>query len=119
MNFVQSIESVYFKNLTNFKGRSSRNELINVLIFNLIFIFILITSGQYNLAPIIQLINFIPSLSLSIRRLHDINKSGWNILLPFTIIGLIPYWFFLFKKGDIGPNNYGENEIIKHYSNNN
>ena len=47
MNFVQSIESVYFKNLTNFKGRSSRSELINVLIFNLIFIFILIAWEFY------------------------------------------------------------------------
>jgi len=54
-----------------------------------------------------SLISLIPSLSVTIRRLRDVNKSGWNILWSIIIIG-IPYVLYLeIKKGIEGPNNYG------------
>ena len=57
---------------------------------------------------IYTLISLIPSLSVTIRRLHDVNKSGWNLLWLITIIA-IPYVLYLeIKKGNDGPNNYGE-----------
>jgi uncharacterized membrane protein YhaH (DUF805 family) len=45
---------------------------------------------------------------LCIRRLHDINRSGWFQLLPFTIVGLPLhiYWIFV-KKSTEGENHYG------------
>ena len=47
------------------------------------------------------IIFFIPILFLGIRRMHDINKSGWHILIPL-------YSFILtFKKGYTGNNKYG------------
>ena len=120
IKFIQLLESIYIKNFTNFKGRSSKDESIHVLIFNVslgITLGIIDTYGA--LASFFSLITIIPWLALSVRRLHDVNKSGWYMLLIFTIIGLIPYLVLLFKKGDVGTNNFGENEILKHYSSEN
>ena len=39
---------------------------------------------------IFLLLTIIPQLSIIVRRLHDVGKSGWWFLLTFTIIGLIP-----------------------------
>ena len=50
----------------------------------------------------------IPEIAVSIRRLHDINKSGWWILLTFTIIGIIPLTYFYCIKGDDNNNAYGQ-----------
>lgn len=56
----------------------------------------------------LSLLLVIPSLAVTVRRLHDIGKSGW-----WYLIGLIPLlgglflliWFL--RRGDAGPNAYG------------
>lgn len=52
-------------------------------------------------ASIICLILFLPSLGVLIRRMHDVNKSGWWMFVPFAD------FFLLFKKSDEGENEYG------------
>ena len=56
------------------------------------------------------ILTFIPSISISVRRLHDLNKTGWWILalmlLPFAII------YLMVKKGTIGKNSY-DKDLIK------
>ena len=89
-----------FLNYFNFSGRSSRSEFwyffLFVIIFSSITTFIdtfilgyhseeLGTTGK-----ILFLLTIIPQLSIIVRRLHDVGKSGWWFLLSFTIIGLIP-----------------------------
>ena len=62
---------------------------------------------------IVYLLLFIPSIALAVRRLHDINRTGWMLLVmgifSFLIIPYIVllYWVIL-KEGDSGPNNYGD-----------
>ena len=56
--------------------------------------------------------HFLPSLSVLIRRLHDVGKSGW-----WYFIGLIPivnFWllYLLCKDGDNGENSYGNNPKV-------
>ena len=60
-----------------------------------------------------RIILFFPNLSLGIRRHHDTNKSGWWILLSFTIVGIIPlfYWFY-FVEGEDKENQYGKRPEI-------
>ena len=115
------------KDFIKFNGRSCRTESRYFLIFNII---IGLTAGLIDmimgftieiipgiptliLLEITRGILILPNLSLVIRRLHDINKSGWWMLLFFTIVGLIPmfYWLY-FKKGDQSDNNYGTMDII-------
>ena len=61
------------------------------------------------LMAIPQFLLFMPSLSVCVRRLHDIGKSGWMLL-----IGLIPYigsiiLLILYCKDSMGDNEYGTN----------
>lgn len=115
------------KDFIKFNGRSCRTESRYFLIFNII---IGLTAGLIDmimgftieiipgiptliLSEITRGILILPNVSLVIRRLHDINKSGWWMLLFFTIVGLIPmfYWMY-FKEGDQSENNYGTIDII-------
>jgi uncharacterized membrane protein YhaH (DUF805 family) len=50
---------------------------------------------------------FIPYLSVAIRRLHDVNKSGWWYLLIFTVIGAFVVFYWFCKKGTRGDNQFG------------
>lgn len=93
-----------FKNYANFKDRTSRSGywffvLANLLVsFAIGFILGLIAGLTGNLAIsglayIYSLVVFIPSLSIMVRRLHDVNKSGWAVL--FSLIPLIGWIFVL------------------------
>lgn len=51
---------------------------------------------------------FIPNLSISIRGLHDIGKSGWWVLISLIpIIGWIWIIILLAIEGENKPNKYG------------
>ena len=57
---------------------------------------------------IVGLLHFLPSLSVVVRRLHDVGKSGWFyliILIPF--IGAIWMLVLLVSNGNAGENKYG------------
>ena len=95
----------------DFEGRSSRAEfwhwqLFRVLLFlSLTFLETVLFSG---LNFTFNLFLLIPEISVSIRRLHDINKSGWWVLMVLTIIGFIPLAYYcFFEKSDKGENKYG------------
>jgi len=60
-------------------------------------------SGLYFLALLI------PSITVSIRRLHDTGRSGWWLLLYFTIIGAIPLIWWICKSDGGLSNKYGKN----------
>jgi uncharacterized membrane protein YhaH (DUF805 family) len=92
-----------FKKYATFSGRSRRKEywmffLFNIIlsiifaILDLIFDLRLINNSISNtgiLGGIYSLVTFIPGLAAAVRRLHDINKSGWYLLLPIAPYVLI------------------------------
>ncbi len=70
----------------------------------------IITSISNN--PMVIGIYLLLTLPLAIRRLHDMNRSGWWLVLVYAlsfipIINLIPSLLLLFKKGTPTPNKYG------------
>ena len=85
----------FWINYFNFKGRSSRSDywwvvLVNTIIVLIISLFTFINSSVVQtiiqtIATIFSIAIFIPEISISVRRLHDINKSGW-----YYLIGLVP-----------------------------
>jgi len=113
------------KKYAEFTGRARRKEYWMFLLFNTIISYALqfvdhfisdsplgFLSGIYSLAVIL------PSLAVGIRRLHDVNKSGWYyLLLLLPIIGWIWLIILLATDGTQGPNKYGadpknpENEL--------
>jgi len=132
MSFVDAIKSAIIVNYFNFSGRARRSEYNYFLLFNILIaigftiiatllastadnIFAALTSLGWLMAVqgIVYLLLFIPSIALAVRRLHDINRTGWMLLVmgifSFLIIPYIVllYWVIL-KEGDSGPNNYGD-----------
>ena len=111
-----------FKKYAVFSGRSSRQEYIVFYLF-IFFVPLLLAmvegllgvlpSSYYSIFAIIfELAVFLPSWAVMIRRLHDVNRSGWWILISLTIIGIIPfvYWTCI-KKSDEGENRFGSNPL--------
>jgi len=118
MNFIAAAKTC-FKKYGDYSGRASRSELflfyffcyivIKVLSFNLYFPdFFEILQASFALL-------IIPAhCAVTVRRLHDVNKSGW--WYPFLIISVIgiPYLvYLLFKKGDGQPNRFDQPISIK------
>lgn len=104
----------------DFSGRSRRREYWNYIVFYLLLgigatfldnLFGFSDLGD-NVGPIYSLffiIMLVPSLAVSVRRLHDINKSGWVLLVGLIpIIGFIWLLIYCLREGTYGPNQYGE-----------
>ena len=106
----------FFINYVNFKGRTSRRNywlaVLGLFIIEFCIGFVCGLAGVTEqtstvISDVISLAVFLPSLAICIRRLHDINKSGWWYLIAFTGIGVIVLLvFFCMKSVDEG-NNYG------------
>ena len=116
VGFLESL-SLFFKNYLNFSGRSGPSAYWWYLLWSLIFtiLFAQIDSlaldisaeDLFSLSSAFALITLIPSISLSFRRLHDIDKSGWWLLISLTIIGIPVLIYWAIKAGDRQENSYG------------
>ena len=110
------------KQYVDFSGRARRKEFwMFVLINGLITVGLRFldrslgtTFGDFNedgiLETIYSITVLIPTLSVSVRRLHDIGKSGWYLLLMFLpIIGWIWLIVLYVSEGEYKINKWGEN----------
>ena len=92
-----------------FSGRARRTEYWMFFLFNVIISLVLgflaaILSNLYALAVLI------PGLAVSVRRLHDTNRSGWWLLISLVpIVGIIVLIVFLVSDGQANDNQYGPN----------
>ena len=81
------------KKYADFSGCSARSEYWYFSLMNFLIGLILFVLDLSLFSTIFNLLIFVPGLAVFVRRMHDINRSGWNyfwILLP--IIG----WIVLF-----------------------
>jgi uncharacterized membrane protein YhaH (DUF805 family) len=101
MNFIEAIKSV-FTNFANFNGRARRSEYWWFFLFSLIVrvpISLLLKSTAIDAVIGIGLL--IPSIAVGVRRMHDVGKSGWFLLIPIYNLVLAC------TNGDSGTNEYG------------
>lgn len=104
---------VCLRKYATFSGRSRRKEYwmfaLWIFLFNIAVVAldsILDTNGI--LAGVFGLAMALPGLAVSIRRLHDIGKSAWWVLIcVIPLIGGLIYLCFMVRKGDTGENAYG------------
>ena len=93
------------KNYVDFNGRARRSEYWYFYLFNAIISIILTYAdaalGIEYLNLIYSIAVIIPAIAVSVRRMHDVNKSGWFILIP--IYNLI----LACTEGTNGHNKYG------------
>ena len=99
MNFQTAIRSG-FQNYTNFKGRSSRAEYWWWALFTVI-LSLLLSSINGSLGNLGSFITFLPSIAVAIRRVHDVDRAGWFILVPLYNLYLV------LQSGDSGENRFG------------
>jgi len=131
MTFVDEIRICFTKKYVTFSGRASMSEYWSWVFFILIIqialylslflsaVFVISGDNQtprgmeilISLSYIFAFIVFLPSLAVTVRRLHDVNRSGWWLLIGFTFIGLIPLMYWMCKFGDENENNFGILEL--------
>lgn len=113
ISFGEAISRALGKNYCNFSGRASRSEFWWFQLFGILLsavIFPLVASDSTFGHIIYYLVCFalvLPSLGLTVRRLHDIGKSGWWIfisLIPLIGAIILLYWECLESQSD---NEYG------------
>lgn len=104
-----------------FTGRARRKEYWFFVLFNIIFLLILTfvdrAIGTYNmqsgvgvLTSIYWLAVLIPGIAVAVRRLHDIGRSGWWLLIVFIpAIGPLILLVMMLFNSQPGPNAYGPN----------
>ena len=99
MNFQTAIRSG-FQNYTNFKGRASRAEYWWWALFTVI-LSILLSSINGSLGDLGSLVTLLPSIAVAIRRVQDVDRAGWFILVPIYNLVLV------LRRGDSGENRFG------------
>ena len=59
---------------------------------------------------VFALVHLLPSIAVTVRRLHDTNRTGWWAALALVpIVGPLVLLYFAVLPGDVQPNNYGPN----------
>jgi uncharacterized membrane protein YhaH (DUF805 family) len=115
--FIGAIKNKY----AVFSGRARRAEYWYFALYYLIFYAVLcvvdVVTGTYDtksamglLSGLYALILIIPSLAVSVRRLHDTGRSGWWLLISFLpLVGFIVLLVFFCQDSHPGANQYGPN----------
>ena len=121
--FLETIKTRYAK----FNGRARRSEYWYFTLFSFLITFVLglvdafvinpmigVSADQAGTGGLLQfamaLVLFIPSLALAVRRLHDIGKSGWWLLIALIpLVGALVLLYFFITDSQSGSNAYGEN----------
>ena len=113
--------SKVLKQYTDFSGRARRKEYWMFALFNIIFAFAAmildnvlgIAMEKIGYGPIYIIYGLavlLPGLAVAVRRLHDVGKSGWMLLIVLIpLIGAIWLLVLLCTDGQPGSNKWGEN----------
>lgn len=109
MNWYLSV----LKNYAQFSGRARRKEYWMFVLFNTIASVVALTIdgalGIQILLLVYMLATIIPSIAVSIRRLHDTNRSGWWLLLNLVPLANIVVLVLMCFDSTPGSNQYGAN----------
>lgn len=114
MGFTEAVKSV-FSNYVTFSGRARRSEYWWFFLFSLIAYFVAgVIDGAMGFgdgglfSAVVSFGLLLPSLAVLARRLHDIDRSAWWILIYIIpLIGLIVIIVFACTPGTNGANRFG------------
>ena len=115
MNFVEAIKSG-FSNYVNFSDRAIRSEYWYWILFIILGDIVTgiidwaigaqVTTGLFGLATLL------PNIAVAIRRLHDLDRTGWWILLSLIpLVGWIILLIWYCTRGTVGPNRFGPDRL--------
>lgn len=129
MDFITAIKTCFQKYVV-VSGRASRSEYWFWVLFSLLTGVVCsaidhalfhagfdATTQTYTNGPISGLRSLaflLPSICVGVRRLHDINKSGWWMLINLLpIVGWIVYIVWMATKGTVGHNRFGADSLVQ------
>ena len=123
-NFVEIALFEIIKKYAKFEGRANRPQYWYFVLTQFLAFFILellcvipfvnIIAGLALLVLWLGLI--VPGIAVSVRRLHDTNRSGWWLLLYFVpFVGGIVILVFMCLEGTKGANKYGDKPVVENY----
>ena len=118
-----------WKKFAVFSGRARRKEYWFFVLFNTLILFVLgaidgltggspdTDSGIAALGVIYIMAAFIPGLSVTVRRLHDTDRTGWWFLMAFIpIVGHLLLFVFTLQDSTSGTNRFGESPKVSDLS---
>lgn len=93
----------------DFNGRATRQEYWMFVLFNFLISFVVgFICGFIGVPELVNLYSLavlVPSIAVGVRRMHDVGKSGWFLLIP--IYNLI----LAVTEGEKGENEYGQEPV--------
>ena len=107
------------KKYATFTGRARRKEYWFYMLFYLIILVVLsicdgiigttMQGGGVGILTLIYILAvLVPTLAVTVRRLHDTDRSGWWIFIQLVpIIGFFVFLYFMVSDGTPGTNTYG------------
>jgi uncharacterized membrane protein YhaH (DUF805 family) len=113
----------YFDGLLRYFEFSGRSSRVQYWLFQLVFVVLLTASfyGDYRLngrlpdrhdlgllSTFVVFFHFVPQITVTVRRLHDIGKSGWWYLLLFVPLAGLLVFVWTFYASEDGSNDYGD-----------
>ena len=113
IGFTDAVKLVYSR-YVDFKGRSPRAEYwwFQLYFFVVLFVLSFATAGLGETVSgavlgLFYLAHIIPLIALTVRRLHDTDRSGWWILLALVPLVSLVLLVFTILEGTKGPNRFG------------
>ena len=120
MGFVEAVKALY-KNYVKFDGRAMRSEYWwPTLYIYILYFFMLVGAGLLGetlggivalIVGVVMLGSIIPLIAVTVRRLHDVDKSGWFFLLSLIPIVNFYILYLTIIKGTDGPNRFGSDPL--------
>ncbi len=140
VSFGKAIKTCLIDKIFNYQDRGSRSEFWWFILFTWLMSLVLAPLQLFFLvgqiiAFIFSIWLFLASVSVSVRRMHDLNRSGWWLLFPYACmilggivaltglvhigiallilggIAIIALWIMMIFRGTAGTNRFGEDPV--------
>lgn len=113
MNFMTAVKTCLVEKYITVSGRAARSEYWWFVLFVFAVGLVLQLIGGDVLSGIFGLAVLLPGIAVAVRRLHDLDRTGWwNLLVLIPLIGaLVLIFFFFIHRGTAGPNRFGPDPL--------
>ena len=108
-----------YRRYADFSGRANRQKywmfyLFYIIAYILLAVIDMALGTDGILAGLFALGSFVPSIAITARRLHDVEKSGWwQLIILVPLIGALVMIYFTVKDGTLGSNSFGEDPLTR------
>src|SRR4051812_17078147 len=105
MGFMESVKTCFAK-FVDFSGRAVRSEFWWFFLFYVLVSIVAGILGHF-VGAIAAVVMFLPMLSVQVRRLHDVGRTGWWLLIGLVpLLGILLLLYWAVQPSD-GANQYG------------